>query len=65
MVYSMGMTLGPLISGFLKEAIGYGNANLVLGCICLVTSVLSFIYIGGTPKILARDSTVGDEETQR
>jgi hypothetical protein len=60
MVYSLGMTFGPLISGSLKESIGYGNANLVLACICLVASVLSYLYVGGNPSILARKS--GPEE---
>ena len=30
MVFSAGLTLGPLLSGGLKEAIGYGNMNLVV-----------------------------------
>jgi MFS family permease len=65
LVYSLGMTVGPLFSGILKDSIGYGNANLVLASICLVTSVLSFIYVGGTPKILTRKSGHGLDVTER
>lgn len=65
LVYSLGMTVGPLFSGVLKDSIGYGNANLVLASICLVTSVLSFIYVGGTPKILTRKSGHGLDVTER
>lgn len=31
MVFSLGLTLGPVISGLLKDTIGYGNMNLVVG----------------------------------
>ena len=51
MVFSAGLTLGPLLSGLLREAIGYGNMNATIAALCLVTSVLSFINIGGKPRI--------------
>lgn len=54
MVFSLGLTLGPLISGGLREGIGYGNMNAVIAMLCLVTSLLSFIFIGGKPKALRR-----------
>ncbi|KAI6801150.1 MFS general substrate transporter [Hortaea werneckii] len=54
MVFSAGLTLGPELAGELKESIGYGNMNLVMGAICLVTAILCFVYIGGMPKMLAR-----------
>lgn len=47
MVFSAGFTLGPALSGALKETIGYGNMNLFFAGICAVTSVLSFFFIGG------------------
>ena len=56
MVFSAGLTLGPLLSGSLKEAVGYGNMNSVVAALCLVTSILSFVYVGGKPKILERDN---------
>ena len=30
MVFSAGLTLGPILSGVLKDAIGYGNMNMVV-----------------------------------
>lgn len=54
MVFSAGLTIGPELAGELKQRIGYGNMNLVLAAICLLTSVLCFVYIGGKPKMLKR-----------
>lgn len=54
MIFSLGLAVGPLVSGFLRDAIGYGNMNIVVAALCLVTSTLSFIYIGGKPKILGK-----------
>lgn len=55
MVFSLGLTLGPLVSGGLKDKIGYGNMNIVIAMLCLVTAILSFVFIGGKPKILKRN----------
>ena len=52
MVFSFGLTVGPLVSGSLKDAVGYGNMNLFIAAMCLVIAMLSFIYIGGKPRIL-------------
>ena len=52
MVFSLGLTVGPLVSGSLKDAVGYGNMNLFIAAMCLVIAMLSFIYIGGKPRIL-------------
>lgn len=57
MVFSLGLTLGPEIAGEVKEAIGYGNMNIVLAAICAVTAVLSFVYMGGKPKMLQKRSS--------
>lgn len=46
MVFSLGLTIGPLVSGLLKDAIGYGNMNIVVAVLCFVTAVLSLLYIG-------------------
>lgn len=54
MVFSAGLAVGPALAGELKGAIGYGNMNAVLGVICAITSILSFIFIGGRPSILRR-----------
>lgn len=52
LVFSAGLTVGPLLSGSLRDSIGYGNMNLVVGCLSAVTAVLSFIFVGGKPGIL-------------
>ncbi|KAF2086835.1 MFS general substrate transporter [Saccharata proteae CBS 121410] len=49
MVFSAGLTIGPLVAGSLKDSIGYGNMNAVVAGVCGVTAVLSFLFIGGTP----------------
>lgn len=54
MVFSLGLTVGPLVSGSLKDAVGYGNMNIVMAVLCLITAVLSFIYIGGKPAMIRR-----------
>ncbi|KAI9756792.1 MAG: hypothetical protein M4579_003709 [Chaenotheca gracillima] len=54
MVFSAGLTLGPVLGGTLRDKVGYGNANLALAGLCLITSILSFLYVGGRPRILKR-----------
>ena len=54
MVFSAGLTIGPLLSGGLRDKIGYGNMSLALAGLTLITAMLSFIYVGGTPGILKR-----------
>lgn len=54
LVFSAGLTVGPVVSGALRDAVGYGNMNVVVAGVCAVTSALSFIYVGGTPKALRR-----------
>lgn len=51
LVFSSGLTIGPLLSGVLRDTVGYGNMNLVVAGISAVTAVLSYLYIGGRPKL--------------
>ncbi|KAF2631015.1 MFS general substrate transporter, partial [Macroventuria anomochaeta] len=46
MVFSGGLTIGPLLAGALRERIGYGNMNAVLAGVCAVTAVLAALFIG-------------------
>ncbi|EAT84101.2 hypothetical protein SNOG_08933 [Parastagonospora nodorum SN15] len=46
MVFSAGLTLGPLLAGHLREKIGYGNMNATLAGICGLTAVLAGAYMG-------------------
>ena len=55
MVFSAGLTVGPLISGWLRDAVGYGNMNIVVATLCLVTATLSFVYIGGKPAVFKQE----------
>lgn len=54
MVFSFGLTVGPVVSGALKDKIGYGNMNAVIAALCLVSASLSVIYIGGKPNFLKK-----------
>ena len=54
MVFSAGLTLGPLVSGGLKDTIGYGDMNAVVAALCAVTAGLSFVFVGGRPRVLQR-----------
>ncbi|KAK7747812.1 hypothetical protein SLS62_008848 [Diatrype stigma] len=52
--FNLGLTVGPLAAGALRNAIGYGNMNVVFAAACGVTALLSFLFIGGKPAVLAR-----------
>ncbi len=52
--FSLGLTVGPLAAGALRDSVGYGNMNLVFAVMSGVTSVLAFSITGGRPAILAR-----------
>lgn len=46
MVFSAGLTVGPLLAGALRESIGYGNMNALLAGMCGLTALLSALFIG-------------------
>ncbi|ETI27505.1 hypothetical protein G647_09696 [Cladophialophora carrionii CBS 160.54] len=52
LVFSAGLTIGPILSGTLRDSIGYANMNIVVASISGLTAILSFIFIGGRPRIL-------------
>lgn len=47
MVFSLGLTLGPLVAGALKDKVGYGNMNAVVAGLCAVVGVLSLLFLDG------------------
>lgn len=49
MVFCLGLSVGPVLGGQLKDAIGYGNMNAVIAAISGVTAIASFIWLGGKP----------------
>lgn len=51
MFFCAGLTLGPIISGTLRDRIGYGNMNAVLAGAAGFTAVVSYFVVGGKPKI--------------
>ncbi|KAL3468998.1 major facilitator superfamily domain-containing protein [Aspergillus californicus] len=48
--FTVGMVLGPLVSGTLSELIGYYYMNCVLAGISFVVGVASFVYLTAVPK---------------
>lgn len=51
MVFSAGLTIGPLVAGGLKEKIGYGDMNAVIAVISGLTGVAAFVWIGGRVRL--------------
>ena len=47
--YNVGTAFGALLAGALKDAIGYGNMNLVIAALSFVTAVLGFLYMREKP----------------
>lgn len=54
MVFSAGLTFGPIIAGGLTEKIGYGDMNAVIAGICALTAILCWHYLGGKPQMLQK-----------
>jgi len=53
--FSAGTFVGPLWSGFLKDAVGWNNMVWTIGALCIFTAIPSAIYTGG--KIRKEDIT--------
>ena len=49
-VFSGGLAFGPVISGLLRESLGYGNMNSVMAGLSLFTASISYIYLDGWPQ---------------
>lgn len=50
MIWSGGLTIGPLVGGALRGSIGYGNMNAVMGSLCGVTAILAAFFVGKTKR---------------
>ncbi|KIV99584.1 uncharacterized protein PV09_08761 [Verruconis gallopava] len=59
MVFSLGVTVGPVVAGALKDTIGYGNMNAVMAAVCGSAAILSWRYLGTEPSLIS--SKGGDE----
>lgn len=66
MIYAAGLAIGPFLAGGLRDWIGYGNMNAVLGVICALTALASYVYLGGKPrwiqKLMDKRTSSQDEE---
>jgi len=47
LVFSAGLTVGPVVSGALRDSIGYGNMNIALASVAGLTAILAFFFVGG------------------
>lgn len=54
MVFSAGLTLGPILGGGLRDSIGYGNMNAVVAGLCAATAGLSYVFLGGRPRAMRK-----------
>ncbi|EWC43451.1 hypothetical protein DRE_07561 [Drechslerella stenobrocha 248] len=45
--YSVGSVVGPLLGGFLNDAVGWNNLMLTFGVMCFATSMVTVWYTGG------------------
>lgn len=54
MFFNAGLMSGPLIAGYLKDAIGYGDMNAVMAAIAGVSAIVSFMFIGGKPRLVKK-----------
>ncbi|KAH8653234.1 MFS transporter-like protein [Tricladium varicosporioides] len=46
MVFSAGLTLGPLVAGVLREKIGFGGMGIVFGIVCAVVGCVCGVFLG-------------------
>ncbi|OJD36557.1 mfs general substrate transporter [Diplodia corticola] len=46
MVWNLGLAVGPLLAGWLKLWLGYGNMMAVMAALCGGTAVLAFLFMG-------------------
>ncbi|KAF2199543.1 MFS general substrate transporter [Delitschia confertaspora ATCC 74209] len=69
MVWSLGLTVGPLMSGNLREKVGYGDMNAVMAGVCAGTAVLAMMFVGNRAEVTRegkdREGRGGDSEEQR
>ena len=47
MGFSLGLTIGPVVAGWLRERIGWGNMLAVVAVYCAVVGVVCLLYLGG------------------
>jgi MFS family permease len=50
MVFMLGLTIGPLVAGGLKDWIGYGNMNAVMAVVAILSAVVCWQFLGRRPR---------------
>ncbi|KAI9717566.1 MAG: hypothetical protein M1812_004707 [Candelaria pacifica] len=45
-IYTLGMLVGPELSGILTHRVGYANMNIVLASMCIASAIVSFTFLG-------------------
>ncbi|KAI0179834.1 MFS transporter-like protein [Hypoxylon sp. FL1284] len=48
--FCAGLTVGPIVSGALRDGIGYGNMNLVFAIVTAITATTAYFVTGGRPR---------------
>lgn len=51
MMFSLGITVGPIVAGALKDSIGYGNMNVVTAVLCASAAFVTWMYLGTDPTL--------------
>lgn len=59
LVFSLGLTVGPLLSGGLRDEVGYGNMNAVVAGIAALAAGLSLGVVGGKPRFMGGEGEGG------
>ncbi|TQS37381.1 hypothetical protein Golomagni_02149 [Golovinomyces magnicellulatus] len=54
MMFSFGLTIGPLAAGYFNVKFGYAIMNYSLAGWCVLISMLCALSLGGAPKVLIR-----------
>lgn len=54
MVFSLGLSIGPVLAGGLRDRINYGNMNAVLAGVSGITALACYIWLGGKPRGLQK-----------
>lgn len=52
--FNLGLTLGPILGGSLRDSVGYGNCMAVFAALSGLTAILSLMFIGGKPNGLKK-----------
>lgn len=52
-----GITIGPLLSGFLRDQYGWRTMSMTLGFVSAVAALATFLWLGGTVRFLKKSAS--------